>query len=260
MNYLQPATCNLLTLTMKPETHIFSDSIQLGEAAAQRVAQIAQEATEQHGRFTVAFSGGSLPAILCPALVREPLRSQIGWSAWHVAWADERFVPLSDAESNYRLVREQLFDQVPIPSNQIFVINESLATVESAAVAYQAQLAGLFHSVPGQVPHFDLILLGMGPDGHVASLFPNHPLLQESERWIAPVSDSPKAPPQRITFTLPLLNAARHLLFIVTGSNKAEKVQTALNHAPNPETPASLVQPLEGEVCWFLDEAAGQQL
>lgn len=245
---------------MKPETHIFPDSIQLGEASAQRVAQIAQEATDQHGRFTVAFSGGSLPAILCPALVREPLRSQIDWSAWHVAWADERFVPLSNADSNYRLVREQLFDQVPIPSNQIFALNETLGNVEAAATAYQAQLAGLFHSVPGQIPHFDLILLGMGPDGHVASLFPNHPLLQESEHWIVPISDSPKPPSQRITFTLPLINAAHHLLFIVTGSNKAEKVQAALNHAPSPETPASLVQLVEGETEWFLDGGAGQQL
>ena len=245
---------------MKPETYIFPDSIQLGEAAAQRVAHISQEAIAQQGRFTVAFSGGSLPAILCPALVREPLRSQIDWSAWHVAWADERFVPLSNAESNYRLVREQLFDQVPIPSNQIFALNENLGNVEAAATAYQAQLAGLFHSVPGQIPHFDVILLGMGPDGHVASLFPNHPLLQENGRWIAPICNSPKAPLQRITFTLPLLNAARHLLFIVTGSNKAEKVQAALNHAPSPETPASLVKLVEGETAWFLDEGAGQQL
>ena len=243
---------------MKIETRIFSDNLQLGPAAAEQVAQIATEAAAQRGRFTVAFSGGSLPAILCPPLISEPLRSQMDWSAWHVAWADERFVPLSDPESNYRLVREHLFDHVPIPTNQIFPLNEAENNVETAAVAYQAQLAGLFHGAIGQFPHFDLILLGMGPDGHVASLFPHHPQLRERERWIVSISDSPKPPPQRITFTLPLLNAARHVLFIVTGSNKAEKVQAALNRAPSADTPASLVQPIDGEVTWYLDQAAGK--
>lgn len=243
---------------MKTQTQIFSDNLRLGPAAAEQVAQIATEAAAQHGRFTVAFSGGSLPAILCPALISEPLRSQIDWSTWQVAWADERFVPLSDPESNYRLVREHLFDHVPIPTNQIFPLNEAEKDVEMAASAYQAQLAGLFPGATGQLPRFDLILLGMGPDGHVASLFPHHPLLRENERWIAAVSDSPKPPPQRITFTLPLLNSARHILFIVTGSNKAEKVQAALNRAPSPDTPASLVQPPDGEITWYLDQAAGK--
>lgn len=236
-----------------PNLHILPTPLEAGAAAARLVAELASESLDQRGRFTVAFSGGSLPQLICPPLVAD---RQIDWSGWHVFWADERFVPLTHAESSYRLVREALFDQVPIPSNQIIPMSETVADVESAAAIYQQMMRAIFHTLPNQWPCFDCILLGMGPDGHIASLFPNHPLLHESTRWVAPIRDSPKPPPERITFTLPLLNAARHLVFVVTGANKADNLQTAQGD-PTPAVPASLVRPSTGEVHWFVDEAAG---
>ncbi len=248
-----PHTKNLML-----NLHIFPTPADTGSVAARFVSELAAEAMSERGRFTVAFSGGSLPQMVCTPLVADQQAApQIDWSGWHVFFADERFVPLTHAESNYRLVREALFDHAPIPSNQIIPMSETVGDTESAAAIYQQMMRAIFHTLPNQWPRFDCILLGMGPDGHTASLFPDHPLLDESTRWVAPIHDSPKPPPARITFTLPLINAARHVVFVVTGANKAENVQAALA-TPTPKVPASLVRPLQGEVHWFVDEAAGK--
>ncbi len=248
-----------MTKTLSHKPLIFPTTQALGQTAAKFVTQLANQAMATRGRFTVALSGGSLPGIISSPLMVEALHSQMDWSAWHVFWADERCVPLEHPDSNYRLAREQLFDHVNIPANQIYPINETLPPTEAAA-AYQEIMAQVFQP-SGPYPRFDLILLGMGEDGHTASLFPRHPLLAETGRWVAPIFDSPKPPPQRITLTLPVINHAEHVMFVTTGASKANLLPPALNATTDPGLiPAQMVQPLNGQLTWFVDEAAAQLL
>ncbi|MBI1878505.1 MAG: 6-phosphogluconolactonase [Chloroflexi bacterium] len=243
--------------------HIFPTLQQLGESVAAHVARLSTEAIAARGRFTMALSGGSLPKLLGPALVTQSL----DWPAWRVFWADERCLPQTDRESNHFVAQQYLFGHVPIPSTQIYNPDTSLDPAATAA-AYQTTLAEIF-----QIPHpftssprhpvtppprFDLILLGLGEDGHTASLFPGHPLLKETERWVAPIFDSPKPPPQRITLTLPVLNNARQVAFITAGAGKAGILPRVF--AAGSTLPAHLVQPNDGELHWFVDEAAAGQL
>ncbi|MCL4295648.1 MAG: 6-phosphogluconolactonase [Anaerolineae bacterium] len=248
--------------------HIFPNLEELGQTAAAHVAQLSAEAIAVRGRFTLALSGGSLPQLLGPALVKQAT----DWSAWHVFWADERCVPLTQPDSNYFLAQQYLFDHVPIPPEQIHAPNTSLDPAQMAA-AYQTVLAQVFSVQPPipqphdpvdqttklpAFPQFDLILLGMGEDGHTASLFPGHPLLQETERWVVPIFDSPKPPPQRITLTLPLLNNARQVAFIAAGAGKAAILPQVF--AAGSPLPAHRVQPTSGHLHWFVDEAAAANL
>lgn len=243
--------------------HIFPDLQQLGRAAADHVAQLSIAAVAARGRFIVALSGGSLPKILGPALAADP---QIVWPAWRVCWADERCVPPSHPDSNYSVAKEYLFDHTLIPPNQIYNPNTTLDPA-GAAAAYENTLAQLFFNLPNfqpsnlptsPLPRFDLILLGLGEDGHTASLFPGHPLLHETQRWVAPIFDSPKPPPERITLTLPVLNNARQVVFITAGAGKAEILPQVF--ASGSSLPAHLVQPGDGDLHWFVDEAAAGQL
>lgn len=231
-----------------------------GAAAAAYVAGLSARAVAARGRFTVALSGGSLPRLLCPPLTTEPLRSQVNWTAWHVFWADERCVPLDHPDSNYRLARETLFNHVDIPTGQIYPLNSSLQP-DAAAAAYQATLEQVLQPEGSQPPRLDLILLGMGPDGHTASLFPAHPLLAETRRRVAAIFNSPKPPPERITLTLPVINNARHVVFITTGAGKAKTLARVLQPpGPGGPLPAQLVQPARGKLVWFVDAAAAANL
>lgn len=234
---------------------------ELAIAAANRVSRLSARAIAERKRFTVALSGGSLIRLLGPPLAAEPLRSQIDWAAWHVFWADERYLPLDHPESNYSLARDHLFDHVHIPPAQVHAVETGAANPAAAATAYQATLKQVFQPPSGQLPRFDLILLGMGADGHTASLFPGRSLLSETERWAAPVFDSPKPPPERITLTLPVINNARQVLFVVAGESKADTIQKVLNSNPMQDAlPAQRVQPARGELHWFVDEAAAAKL
>ena len=243
-----------------PKLHVFSSTQELGEAAATLVARLSARAIAERGRFTVALSGGSLPKLVGPPLAAEPLRSEIDWSAWHVFWADERWLPLNHPDSNFRLARECLFDHVKIPVAQIYPIDDSYDPSDTAKM-YQAILAQLFQPPPGHPPRFDLILLGMGEDGHTASLFPNHPLLHETRHWVTAITDSPKPPPDRITLTLPVINNARHVAFLAAGPGKADILPQVLeSDTSSTALPARLVQPSDGELYWFVDEAAAVKL
>lgn len=242
--------------------HIFADMQELSHSAANMVVETAASAVAQRGRFTVAISGGSLPKLVFPPLVNEPLRSQVDWASWHVFWADERCVPLDHQESSYRLAKETLFEHVDIPTSQIYTIDPNLSPSQ-AANAYQTTLANVFDLSlqSSSLPQFDLILLGMGPDGHTASLFPGHPLLNETERWVAPIIDSPKPPPERITLTLPVINNARQVAFIATGTSKADLLPQVLDQSTSEfALPAGLVQPTNGQLHWFVDTAAAMNL
>ncbi len=246
---------------IKAQLHILPTPQKLGAHVALYVAQIAAEAVAERGRFSVALSGGSLPKLLSPPLANEPLRSQIDWSAWHVFWADERYVSLDDVESNYYLAHNYLFEHVTIPARQIYPIDDSL-NLDQTAKAYQDSLQQYFQPAPAAWPQFDLILLGLGEDGHTASLFPGHALLNETERQVAPIADSPKPPPERITLTLPLINNARHVAFLAAGTGKVDILAQVLGQSQalgldNAETlPAARVQPTSGNLHWFVDQAA----
>ena len=241
--------------------HILSTQEELSEAVAEYVQQLSATAIQARDKFVVALSGGSLPKILSAHLVTEPRRSQIDWSNWHVFWADERRVPLDHQESNYRLAKEVLFDHVSIPQEQIYPIDDTLKSAAVAARAYETKLREVLPPDDNKLPRFDLILLGMGEDGHTASLFPGHALLKETNRWVASIIDSPKPPPQRITLTYPVVNNANYVAFLTTGVGKAEMLPQAIETTgPESRIPAGRVQPTHGQVDWFIDKAAATHL
>lgn len=244
-------------MAMRPKVHIYPSRDELSVGLAEHVAQLAAAACAERGRFSVALSGGSLLEIIAPALCSAALRGSIDWSGWYVFWADERWVPWSSPESNYGLAEDRFFSRVPIPREHIYGTDDS-SDPAATALGYAAVLARVFKLRHGQMPRFDLILLGVGEDGHTASLFPGHPVLAETEAWVVPVFDAPKPPPVRITMTLPLINNARNIVFVAAGRGKAEMVAKIHNPQMRAEKlPAQLVNPTDGELQWFLDRAAG---
>ncbi len=211
--------------------------------AAERFVVIGAEAIRERGRFLVALSGGETPRPLYERL--DASADELDWAAIDVFWTDERSVPPTDPRSNYHLAREALLDRVPIPEDRIHRIDGELDPL-TAADAYEVELRRTL----GADGRLDLILLGVGADGHTASLFPRHQALTEAERWIVPVHASAE-PPWRVTMTFPLINAARHVLFLVTGAEKAEAVRDLVDGEP---LPASMVRPTDGTVTFLVDE------
>jgi 6-phosphogluconolactonase len=236
----------------------YPDSDTLSHQAAQLIVRLAAESVVTHGRFTVALAGGSTPRKLYGLLANEPYRSQIDWALVEVFWSDERCVPVDDPESNFRMAQEAFLSKVPIAENQVHRMHADWPDRDAAAQAYVIEMRRIFGT--DGIPSFDLIQLGMGPEGHTASLFPHQAALHEQERLVMPVR-TPKPPPDRLTFTPPLLNAARHVLFLVTGSDKANAVHEVIEGEYNPdEYPAQIVHPPHGEVTWMLDTGAASKL
>jgi 6-phosphogluconolactonase len=228
------------------------------DAAAERLVAAAAEAKARSGRFALALSGGSTPHGLYRRLAAEPYRSRIEWSSLHVFWGDERCVPPDDEASNYRMAREVLLDRVPIPPEQVHRIRGE-SEPGDAAREYELTLRAQFgvpSGPPGDGGTFDLILLGMGPDGHTASLFPGAAALLERERWVLAV-EGPVAPPRRVTLTPPVIRAAREVVFLVTGAEKGPALQQALASGADPAPlPARVILPGHGMVRWLVDSAA----
>jgi len=203
----------------------------------------------------------SLKRKLCEA----PYNKTLDWSKWYVFWAEERAVAKNHAESNYKLTKEEFLSKVPIPNGHVYSINDN-ATVEEAATDYEFVIRQLVKirtvgvSESNDCPKFDLILLNIGPDGHVASLFPNHPALELKDDWVTYITDSPEPPPERITFTLPVINSASNIAIVATGEDKAKAVSSAISDCNEglgaTPVPARMVQPTDGKLVWFLDEAA----
>ncbi|KAJ1647144.1 suppressor of los1-1 [Dispira simplex] len=222
------------------------------------VLRAQDEALSKHDRFTVALSGGSLPSTLAKGLLAKP--EGFRWDRWHIFYADERCVPLDHAESNHRLAQTELLSKVPIPSSQVYTLNPALVDKPAeAAEDYQKQLMRVFATKSTvRFPVFDLMLLGMGPDGHTCSLFPNHALLEENEQWVGYLTDSPKPPPTRITLTLPVVNHAHTVVFVATGANKKDTLVQVLDRKE--PLPAAQVNPIPGQLYWFLDEASASGL
>ena len=236
---------------------IYPDADMLSHEAAQYIVRLAQESIVSHGRFTCALSGGSTPRKLYGLLGSEPYRSQIDWALVELFWSDERCVPPDDAESNYHMAQQVLISKIPIPADQVHRMPADQPDGNVASLAYTRDMQSTFGT--DGVPSFDLIQLGMGPEGHTASLFPHQPSLHEQQRLVMPVV-VPKPPPPRLTFTPRILNAAKQVLFLVTGAEKADAVHAVLEGGYQPdEYPAQIVQPVKGEVTWMLDkEAAGK--
>jgi len=241
---------------MEAEIVILPDADALARVAAEHFAGLAREAVKSRKRFTAVLSGGSTPGGLFRLLAEEPYRTQIPWAQVHLFWADERCVPPDDPGSNYYLTHETLIEHIPIPPENVHRMQGELEP-KAAAKLYELALQDFFC---GPRPRFDLVLLGMGEDGHTASLFPGSPLLAETERLAAPAQASYQdRPAQRVTLTLPALNSARQILFLVAGSAKARIVQ-AVMEGPAGRLPAQYIQPTAGQLTWLLDAEAASLL
>lgn len=240
----------------QPQVEVLMDAPALVERAKELVMTEAQQALAQRDRFTIALAGGNTPKPLYEQLATQALP----WSKVHVFWGDERYVPIDHADSNAGMAHRAWLDQVSLPAENIHPMPTDAAQPSDAAQTYETHLNNFFgsKSEPGQFPQLDVVLLGIGPDGHTASLFPHTAALQNCEHSIA-VGDKDGQP--RLTFTVPILNRARCVIFLVTGENK----RTALQHifaeqADALQWPARLVRPQEGKLIWLLDQAAGQEL
>lgn len=232
---------------------VFADAEELARGAAAFFAEEMSRAVTARGRASVLLAGGETPRRTYEVLAEEPLRETIPWEKIHFFWGDERCVPADDPRSNQQMARESLLDRMPVPPENIHPIL-CVAEPEDAADAYQRELERHFAGGP---PRFDLVFLGLGADGHTASLFPGSAALAEQTRWTA-VVHRPGEAFGRITLTLPLLHQARRLLFLVTGRGKAAILAEMVRGVPAslPLYPAQRVQPHSGELTWFVDRAA----
>lgn len=236
---------------------IFPDAAALAQFAAGRFVAASEEAVAARGRFTVALSGGSTPRGTYLQLASPEFATRISWRNVEVFWGDERCVPPDHPESNYHMAQKSVLQKVPIPQANVHRIQGELAP-DQAAEAYEEELRNAFGSE--EVARFDLIYLGLGADGHTASLFAGSSALRETRRWVA-ANFVDKLKAWRVTLTPPVLNAARELVFLVSGSAKAERLQQVLEGDRQPEMlPAQIVEPKRGQVDWLVDQAAAASL
>lgn len=242
-----------------PEIVIVEDAVALAEAAARSIAETARAAVAARARFTVALAGGATPRATYERIASAPLRDTVPWERTWVFFGDERGVPPDHRESNYRMAHDALLATVPVPEHQIFRIRGEAEDPEAAAAEYTRALADVFAPPRGGLPRFDLVLLGLGVDGHAASLFPGSPVLKEVFRPVAAVHATAALIPQRFTLTFPVINAAACVVFLVSGAEKAKVVKAALGDRA-PWLPATLVQPSDGRLIWMLDRPAAALL
>ena len=252
---LSPQSAALSTVVMT----IYDDLEALSRAAAALFADQAQKAVADHGRFAAALAGGHTPLRTYQLLAQPSLCQAVPWTKTHIFWGDERCVPSDDPGSNERMVRQALLDRVPMPAAQVHPIH-CQGDARQAALDYQRILEQFFGSGP---PRFDLILLGLGADGHTASLFPGSPVLHEQQRWVAEVF-LPQHDLSRVTLTPPLINQAALVVFLVAGVSKAAVLQQLFAAAGDPAAPisfpAQLIRPARGELRWLVDKAAAPDL
>ncbi|MGD8383566.1 MAG: 6-phosphogluconolactonase [Syntrophobacterales bacterium] len=243
----------------KPEIRSYSSLSELSLAAAEFIAQLAEARIKERGIFTFVLSGGTTPRLLYEELAKEPHASRVDWQQTHLFWGDERCVPSDNPDSNFSLAFQALISKVDVPPANIHRIPAATGSPKDGAKEYEKRLREFFqHFVKSDsiisFPFFDLVLLGIGQDGHIASLFPGDAALEEKERWVVAVDGLNALPPvPRITLTLPAINKARNVIFLAAGSNKREVFQQVVI---NPETsayPAARVKP-SGSLLWFIDE------
>lgn len=243
------------------EVRVVSDITELATEAAELFTWFGQQAMRAGGPFRVALSGGSTPKALYQILAKPEVSGPLDWTRTEFFFGDERCVPPDDSESNYSLASRGLFQPLKISEDRVFRMEGELPSAESASRKYEDLIRKAFRSPAPLVPRFDLILLGMGDDGHTASLFPGTAALEERSRLVVP-STSPKGVAQRITFTVPLINEAAAVMFLVSGESKAAPARTILEpkQGERERLPAGLIRPQTGRLIWLLDRDAAAQL
>jgi len=234
---------------------IVPDMPALSRAGADEIVRRAKDSIAAHGRFTIALSGGSTPQGAHALLAQQ---RDLPWEKIYMFFGDERHVPPDDKESNYRAARESLLSKAPIPPENIHRIRAELPA-DVAAQQYEEELRKFFQRPPGEWPRIDLIMLGMGPDGHTASLFPNTAALNENSRWVV-ANRVEKLNTWRITFTFPLINHAAEVLYLIAGDDKAEVLRDILEGEKKDAYPTQQVQPVNGKLLWIIEKGAARLL
>jgi 6-phosphogluconolactonase len=235
---------------------IYNDGDELGVAAAELFMEKAHQAVKQRGRFTVALAGGETPRRIYEILAKEPYKSRIPWQKIHIFWGDERYVPSSDIRSNQLMARQSLLDHVPIPNGQIHPITCESTPAQSAE-DYEQVIRSTFI---GENPQFDFIFLGLGADGHTASLFPNSEVLKERKRLVGH-GYAVEQNSYRITLTAPFINQAATIVFLVIGDSKAKVLYEVLEGPKDLQRlPSQMIASPKGELHWLLDQEAGKLL
>ncbi len=240
---------------MPTEIHTFPDPPALFQSAAQEFLTLAKAAIEARGKCTVALSGGSTPKNLYALLSTMP---EIPWEKIYLFFGDERDVAPDDPESNYRMVNEALLSKARVPAENVFRVRTEVKDAEAAALEYEQTIQKFFGLKPGEFPRFDLIFLGMGPDGHTASLFPGSAAAREMHRLVV-ANWVEKFKTYRITFTFPVLNNAACVTFLASGADKEPMVRQILG-GNRKDLPSAQVHPTDGRVVWLLDSAAAEGL
>jgi 6-phosphogluconolactonase len=242
------------------DLRVFADLEGISAAAADLFCELGRALWREGKTFSVALSGGSTPRPLYELLARQPRAGEIPWERVHLFQVDERCVPPDDPQSNYRMIRAAWLQHVPIPDKNFHRMAAEQADRDGAARAYAAELSQVLRPEQGEFPRLDLVFLGMGPDGHTASLFPGSAALTEQALWVRP-NYVEKLATHRLTLTYPVLNAARRLVFLVSGAEKAETLRRVLRPAVGaPALPAQGIRPSKGLVSWYVDKAAAKYL
>jgi 6-phosphogluconolactonase len=241
-----------------PGVMVCPDAAGVARAAARLFVEWAWQAIAQDGRFQVALSGGSTPREMYRLLATQEYRTQVDWPRVHIFWGDERAVPPDHPDSNYGMARRELLVRVPIPPANVHRMEAEVTPIGRAAHTYEATLRQYLDLDGRGFPVFHLVLLGVGTDGHTASLFPGAPLLRETSRWVATPTVE-KLGTRRMTLTLPVIESAKRILFLVTGSPKAAILRVVLG-GQDGELPARMVQPRHGDRLFLVDEAAARLL
>jgi 6-phosphogluconolactonase len=243
---------------VKPDVRIFPDLKTLSEAAALLLIESCEQAITERGRALIALSGGTTPARLYDLLSRSPYAEQLDWPHVHVFWGDERCVPPEDLNSNYRQAKDAFLSLVPIPAQNIHRVQSEMEPADAAA-AYALGLK-LFAEPPLGWPRFDLVLLGMGEDGHTAALFPGSPVDMPGATAAVTAAYQGR-PANRVTLTPQVFNSARRVLFLAAGESKCDTLANVLNGGYRPALlPAQRIHPTDGELIWMVDQAAASKL
>ncbi|MDQ3907512.1 MAG: 6-phosphogluconolactonase [Acidobacteriota bacterium] len=252
--------------------HVFADAESVARAVAARFVELAGQSTASGGRFSVALSGGSTPRRVYELLAGEEFAARVDWPRVQIFFGDERCVPPDDAESNYRMARESLLSRVNVPAENVHRMRGEGDPPASARL-YEEELRAFFGARGGDedesytvktgasdLPRFDLIMLGMGDDGHTASLFPRSPALEVKDEWVA-ANWVEKFGAYRLTLTAPVINNAAHVLFVVTGAGKADRLREVVEGPRDPSRlPSQLIRPSRGALDWYVDQAAASKL
>jgi 6-phosphogluconolactonase len=245
-----------MSIQTEPDLHIYFNASALAAAAAERIADIAERAFSQTGRFILGLAGGNTPRLTYELLTDRRYKPVIDWGSVQVFWGDERCVAPIHHDSNYRMARQALLDHVDVPAPHIHRIHGELPP-QDAADHYERELRTYFEGRTGTKAQFDLLILGLGADGHTASLFPHTAALRETKRWVVAHEVAGIEPSWRVTLTPSAINAAKRVFFLVSGADKADALKSVLSAPFQPDNfPAQLVRPASGRVTWIVDEAA----